>query len=183
MSGSYQENAYDDEMKVCERTHASLFLYHDSAHPHDVGDALDLLPVEMGVRGERLGYRDGVWEESRKTSPSTYWKITSENEVASRDSSRHIDWLLYQLEGRDEAWRGLLARGWRAKVAVFWESAYGDGGPTTAPSTMRRLGELEIRLWFDVYFPYEEPPRIVQAIEAYNAKQLAAVHDPDDVDA
>ena len=37
-------------------------------------------------------------------------------------------------------------------VSCYWAAASCGGGPTISPEQMRRLGALNIELWFDVYF-------------------------------
>jgi hypothetical protein len=64
---------------------------------------------------------------------------------------RHVDWILVQLEGKDDALKGLQADGHLMDVFCFWISATGQGGPTLSPAIMRRLGELEIEIGFDIY--------------------------------
>ena len=77
--------------------------------------------------------------------------VSSEGRIESRDSRRHIDYLLSLLDGKDEAVASLKAVGWKFDVFVFWESR-GGGGPMLTPSTMSRLAELGIEIGFDVYF-------------------------------
>jgi hypothetical protein len=44
-------------------------------------------------------------------------------------------------------------------LCVRWDSKSGEGGPTISPVQMKRLAELGIELWFDVYFDGEEMER------------------------
>lgn len=53
---------------------------------------------------------------------------------------------------------------WDSNI-LFWDSKWGHGGPTLDAGSMRRLGELEISLWFDVYF--SEPNREPEEVEGH----------------
>jgi hypothetical protein len=37
-------------------------------------------------------------------------------------------------------------------IACLWDSHAGHGGPTLSPDLLRRLADLGIELWFDIYF-------------------------------
>ena len=42
--------------------------------------------------------------------------------------------------------------------ACFWKSACGQGGPMISPGQVRKLGELNVELWLDIYGPDENVP-------------------------
>lgn len=62
---------------------------------------------------------------------------------------------LIGLEGKDEVFFGLVARGWEPEISVFWMSDHGHGGPVLTPPTMARLAALGTHLWIDFY---DSPP-------------------------
>ncbi len=41
-------------------------------------------------------------------------------------------------------------------IFCYWLSADGHGGPILSPAMMRRLGQLELEVGFDIYGPYNE---------------------------
>ena len=84
------------------------------------------------------------------------WFLESQGQVNSRDSGRHIDWLLDRVAPRAEAVRSLQEMGCRMEISCYWLSRSGHGGPIIPPAQMSRLVELSIELSFDFYGPYEE---------------------------
>lgn len=86
------------------------------------------------------------------------WFLTTKGRFDSRDSRRHIDWLLDQIEGKAAELRSLQAEGCRMTVSCYWAAASCGGGPMIPAEQMRRLGALDIELWFDVYFHGDDEP-------------------------
>jgi hypothetical protein len=117
--------------------------------PGTVTALLAIQPTRTQVRGDL----------PRPTSKHPYksggWFLESADHVQSRDSRRHLDWLLAQLHGKAAAIADLKDRGYLVDLCVRWDSV-GHGGPTLDPTQMRYLGELGIELWFDVYFAGED---------------------------
>ncbi|WP_165230435.1 DUF4279 domain-containing protein [Aquisphaera insulae] len=142
----------DDEYPTCARTYATLRIYPGEIDPAAITDRLEIEPSSWQRRGE-LAQRAG-----RPPNVATIngWFLESQGQVESRDSRRHIDWLLDRLVPRAEAIRSLQEKGCRMDISCYWCSRSGHGGPTIPPSQMRRLAELNIELWFDFYGPYEE---------------------------
>lgn len=81
--------------------------------------------------------------------------LSTKDVIASKDVRRHVDWILVRLDGKDDALRSLRAEGHRMDVFCYWLSASGHGGPMLSPAIMRRLGQLEIEIGFDIYGPIE----------------------------
>ena len=95
----------------------------------------------------------------------TGWSISSKGLVSSKDSRDHLDFILSKIDGADEGLMELHSRGFLIDLCVRWDSLSGHGGPTLSPVQMARLAELEIEVWFDIYFhgddfacEGEEPP-------------------------
>ena len=80
------------------------------------------------------------------------WFLTTKGRIDSRDSRRHIDWLIDQIEGKSAELRSQLDEGSRVSITCYWAAANCGGGPTISPDQMRRLGEQNIELCFDIYF-------------------------------
>ena len=51
------------------------------------------------------------------------------------------------------------------QISCFWGSRCGHGGPTLSARQTRRLADLELELWFDVYFEGDEDPAPTPANE------------------
>lgn len=140
---------YDDDYATCAETYATLRVYELA--PQVVTSALGLEPDSTQTRGDAMYPRAG--------SPLYRvdgWFMTSRGFVASRDVRRHLDWLLDRLEPCASALRDLRSAGARMDVSCFWASASGHGGPALSPKQSQRLGNLDLEVWFDVYFWDEE---------------------------
>lgn len=142
----------DDEYPTCAQTFATLLVYPGEIDPAAITDRLGIEPTGWQRRGE---VAQPVGRLSRVAAING-WFLGSRGQVDSRDSRRHIDWLLDRMEPRAEAIRSLQAMGCRMEISCYWLSQNGHGGPTLPPTQMRRLADLGIELWFDFYGPYED---------------------------
>jgi len=141
---------YDDGYPTCSRTYAGLRIYHDDLDPERITGLLGIEPSRTQVKGWVTTSRSG-----REFSPPIGgWFLSTKDVIASRDARRHVDWILERLAGKDGTLRRLQAEGNRMDVFCFWQSAHGEGGPTLSPAVMRRLGELELEIGFDIYGPH-----------------------------
>jgi hypothetical protein len=145
---------YDDAYATCARTYATLCIYPGDVDPAAITERLGVEPTTWQRRGEVARRTDGP----PRAATIDGWFLESRGQVDSRDSRRHIDWLLDRMEPKAEAVRSLQEMGCRMVVSCYWLSRYGQGGPTLSAIQMKRLGELGIELWFDIYRPAEESP-------------------------
>lgn len=136
-----------DDYPTCEETYVTLRVYHESADPASVSSALRLEPSKSQRVGESYERR-GVTRRYKLSG----WFLCSEGRVESYDTAKHLDWLLQQLQPRQQAFDTLRAQGWRIDIACLWDSHAGHGGPTFPPELLRRLADLGVELWFDIYF-------------------------------
>lgn len=143
------ETSYDDEYATCVYTHAWLRVMSEDLQPEAVTSLLDIQPTKTQVRG-------GLPRPSSK-HPYKYggWFLESKGQIQSRDSRRHLDWLLDHLHGKAAAITKLKEQGHLVDLCIRWDSV-GHGGPTLNPSHMVQLGELGIELFFDIYFAGED---------------------------
>lgn len=141
----HSEPPYDDEYATCVSTSAWLRVISETLRPEQATALLGVQPTRIQVRGELPGLTSKI--------PCKYggWFLESSGHIVSRDSRRHIDWLLQQLLGKARAIAELKAQGHIVDACVYWESA-GQGGPTLGATQMAQFGELGVELWFDVYF-------------------------------
>ncbi|QEH32954.1 hypothetical protein OJF2_14460 [Aquisphaera giovannonii] len=146
----------DDEYPTCARTYATLRVYPGDIDPAAITDRLGIEPSSWQRRDEAARRAGGP----PRLATVNGWFLESRGRVDSRDSRRHIDWLLDQLAPRAEAIRSLQERGCRMDISCYWLSRSGHGGPIIPPTQMRRLAELNIELGFDFYGPYEEDVRM-----------------------
>ena len=143
---------YDDDYATCEKTYAGLRIYHYALDPERITVLLGIEPSQIQIRGRV--HTTSIGKEFTATIGG--WFLSTKGITASRDVRRHVAWILDRLAGKDEILRSLQAEGCRMDIFCYWLSADGHGGPTLSPAIMRRLGELEIELGFDIYGPYDE---------------------------
>lgn len=146
------DEEYDDEYGTCAQTYATLCIYPGEIDPTAVTERLGIEPSSWQRQGE-LPQRD---DRPPRAATLNGWFLTSKDRIDSRDSRRHIDWILDQIEPSAGALRSLQLEGCRTEVSCFWISQSGHGGPTIPPGQMKRLADLGLVLWFDFYGPHDE---------------------------
>jgi hypothetical protein len=140
---------YDDDYPSCERTDVVLRVYPGIHDPDWVTSILDIEPTSVNRSGEQRTNSIGRILTIQKNG----WFLSSEGKVASKDTRRHLDWLLDRLSGARVGVSKLLADdGVAIDVICVWWSVSGHGGPTLSPSQMSRLASLGLDLGFDIYF-------------------------------
>ena len=140
---------YDDNYGTCADTYATLRIYHDDLDLKQISRLLNLTPTEAHRKGDtQRGRRTGHITTLRIGS----WLLRSDGAIDSRDSRRHVDWILDQLEGKAAIFETLRRQGCRTEIGCFWVSACGHGGPTLSPHQSRRLAELGLEFSYDIYF-------------------------------
>jgi Domain of unknown function (DUF4279) len=143
---------YDDDYPTCLKTYAGLRIYHDDLDPERISSLMGIAPCQTQVRGQVQTTSIG----KEFIPPIGGWFLSTEGITASRDVRRHVAWILDRLAGKDEILRSLQTEGCRIDMFCYWLSADGHGGPIVSPAIMRRLGELELEVGFDIYGPYDE---------------------------
>jgi hypothetical protein len=136
---------YDDDYATCDETFATLRIYPGTIMPDEVTRELGIGPSSTEVEGQL---------RSRRQPPSRCngWFLCSKGQITSRDSRRHIDWLLDRLLPVRDALLGLRDRGARMDVFCFWVSAHGHGGPMLSVKQMKGLVELDLECGYDMYY-------------------------------
>lgn len=131
---------YIDDYSSCERTYATLRIYPGEVSPFVVTQALGLEPTRISVKGEKSPLHVNGWF------------FSSQGTIESKDSRRHIDWLLDQVEPVAKELDALRLSGAKADISCFWESSTGNGGPTLSPEQMKRLCQMNLSVGWDVWF-------------------------------
>lgn len=140
---------YIDEYASCKETYATLCIYPGDIDPEEVTLRLGVYPSEW-QRTEEVPHHG----RTKRPAKINAWFLKSKEQVESRDSRRHIDWLLERLMPNKAAVLALQEAGAKMVVSCFWLSSQGHGGPIVSPAQMGRLAELRIELSFDFYGPY-----------------------------
>jgi hypothetical protein len=133
---------YADDWPPCRHTYATLTISSKGLAPTLISELLWLKPMS--------GHKVGDLSSRGVTETKNVWKITSRNNVDSRDCRRHIDWLLDQLDGKEMELRELQEKGAVITVVCYWESATGMGGPILGVNQMARLVHMSIDLGWDI---------------------------------
>ena len=133
---------YRDDYATCERTYATLRIYHHDLDPEHVSKSLSLIPSKTQRKGD---------EPSSPRVPKGGWFLSSKGNVTSKDTRRHIAWILDQLEPTKSNLLSLQDRGYETDIFCFWRSASGHGGPELDHELMQRLAAFRLNVGFDVY--------------------------------
>lgn len=134
---------YIDDFPSCKSTYATLRIYPRDLHPSKVTDKLNINPSDCSVANSppRAG-RQKV----------NGWFLSTKGVIHSRDSRRHIDFLLDMIEPKSKNLYELTSEGAKIDISCYWLSSSGNGGPLISPSQMKRLADLNIEVWWDVWF-------------------------------
>lgn len=143
-----QSYSYDDGYTTCVETHTTLRISSDNVCLSDVTKLLDLRPTKSFSKGEAFG-------KSQLTRKANGWFYSTKGFFQSRDTRRHLDQIIDAIEPRRDAIHALIELGFRIDICNYWVSA-GHGGPSIEYEQMRRLAELKISVWWDVYFDKQD---------------------------
>lgn len=136
----------DSNYASCKSTHAELIVYPDF-NVALFTQQLGISPTYAQNKGDLIKNTRGITRKSE----STYWCLSSEDKVLSRDIRHHLKWLLDQLYEKKFALAQLQRKkGVKMTVNCNWYSS-GAGGPTLWPEQMALLAELNLECTFDIY--------------------------------
>jgi len=138
---------YDHKYRSCSRTYSTLRIYPKDVHPDVITKLLNIKPSRTLIAGPN-GPRGRIVVSG--------WFLTTRGKLKSKDSRRHIDWLLDKIEPVSEQILSLQKQGVSMDISSFWGSASGDGGPILSPEQMARLVKMNLEVWWDVYFEGED---------------------------
>ena len=141
---------YDDAYMSCAQTYSTLRIFSDSIEPHEISAALQVEPTRSFRKGDPISVR------VPQPRPRHGWLLCTETHVTSRDTRRHVDWLLDRVEPVLESFATLTRRGAESDVYSFWVSSRGQGGPLLSPCQMQRLATLGLECSYDVYFESDD---------------------------
>lgn len=136
-----QENksTYDDNYETCYETYTTLSIYTKEINPNYITDFLNINASKIVIKDEKI--KKGV----------NGWFLSSEEEVKSKDSRRHFDWILDIIYSKKEKLCELKEKGFDISISCFWSSMNGIGGPTLSPYQLRKLSDLDIEVFFEFY--------------------------------
>ena len=127
-----------------DRVYCSLRVYRDDLDPNLVSEFLSNRP-------DRVHQKDQPYLKGGKLlAPTGAWFFFTLDRFESQMHEDHINWLLDQFDGKHDALRQLQAEGYEIEVSCYWLSVEGRV-LQLSPATMRRLSELNLVIWFDIY--------------------------------
>ncbi|NVK48484.1 MAG: DUF4279 domain-containing protein [Cyclobacteriaceae bacterium] len=137
----------DSGYESCESTYVEFLVYIDNEEASYITKVLDIVPSKSQTRGDLVENSRGL----KRTAKSTYWILSSEEKVLSKDLRHHLNWLLDQLTSRQfQLSRLQNDDAVSMTVNCLWWSR-GSGGPTLWPEQMRKLSALNLECTFDFY--------------------------------
>jgi len=136
--------SYADDCATCLETHSTLRIYPASGDADLVTALLAIAPTKTQIKSATPYRRKPAWFRSSKGL------------LDSRDTRRHIDWILDRIEPATVALNNLRCAGAKIDIFSYWVSRSGDGGPMLSPSQLKRLAAMEIEIGWDVYFAGRE---------------------------
>jgi hypothetical protein len=149
---------YDDNYSGCLRTYATLRIYPGDIHPDEVTQRLGITPSKFWVRDETLvavPEQTAEQKPAQKASPGAKavhgWFLTTHGRLDSRDTRRHVDFLLAPLLEVSAAIDSLQKQGATMDIICFWHAAPQQGGPALAPRQLRMLADLNIAIAWNVF--------------------------------
>lgn len=135
---------YDDHNSYCLRTYSTLRIFTAEQAPETVTQQLVINPTRIWHRGSN---------ETAVARRRNAWFLTSRGAVDSRDTRRHIDWLLQALVDQGGFLQGVREAGGSTDIICFWHAAgLSEGGPGLEPGQMAILAKLGVAISWNIYF-------------------------------
>src|SRR3974390_2933822 len=140
---------YNDQYPTCAETYSTLRIFSDKIPPDEITRILGIEPTRAFSKGDAYSRR----KLERK---SNGWFYSTKELSKSKDTRKHIDFILAAIDGKEDAIRSLCNQGCKIDLCSYWVST-GQGGPWLVPCQMLKLGNLGIEIWWDVYFAPKKP--------------------------
>ncbi|WDB73392.1 DUF4279 domain-containing protein [Escherichia albertii] len=140
------------EYPSCDECYASLLIYTGNTHPNEISLYLDLEPTSINIKGWII-----TPSGKKRYAKNSFWMLSTENLVNSKDIREHLDLLLYKLKPKSLNIANLqtledISMG----IDCIWRSLNWHGGPTLWPEQMKAMAELGLECAFDIYFVGDE---------------------------
>jgi hypothetical protein len=135
-----------DQYKTCENTYCSLNIYSDSISPHEISERLEISATQILEKGKTRNSKHKNIINTRNV-----WILSSENFISSNDIRIHIDWLIDNTYNKIINIRELQNIGCQMNISSYWLSRFGHGGPCLSSIQMKKISDMNLDIWFDVY--------------------------------
>ncbi|WP_113287348.1 DUF4279 domain-containing protein [Escherichia coli] len=137
------------EYPSCDECYASLLIYTGNTHPNEISIHLELEPTSINIKGDEIITLSG----KKRYAKNSYWMLSSENLVNSKDIREHLHWLLHKLGPKSSNIAKLQAlENISMGIDCTWRSLNWHGGPTLWPEQMKIMANLGLECSFDIYF-------------------------------
>ena len=139
-------------LMTCLETYANLRIFSELLHPNEISELLGLEATDTIPLNPESKYR-----VRRETN---YWGWNSRTVVSSTDNLEHVAAITQRLSGKRALLDQLREKGCEIDICCYWVSS-GQGGPLVDRSMLAALSQLDLEIWWDVYFgeesEYAEP--------------------------
>jgi hypothetical protein len=139
---------YDDDYPTCALTKSALRIFSDKTSPAEITKILKLKPTSSFQKGESFS-------KGQLFRKANGWFLDTKKSVKSKDTRRHIDFILQAIGRKHKAIELLRQRGCKLDIVSYFVSC-GQGGPALWPYQMLKLGKLGIEVWWDLSFRGED---------------------------
>lgn len=147
---------YHDDYGTCKETSTCFRIMHPDLDLAAISQQLDLVPAWTRQKGQIYG--------KRKTPHRiSIWALDTDCIITSRDTRRHLDWLLDQLEPKRDVLTQFRERGYEMDLYCMWCGLGGTGGPMLSPYQMTRMAALQLTIGFEFWYEDEDEDEATRA--------------------
>lgn len=143
------DKPYDDHYAACLRTYCTLRIYTGEKCPDKLSEILDCKPLSVWHKKE-----EGPGQANSKpfnSKPFNAWFYSSRNAIDSRESRRHLDYVLAILEGKKTQLDEYLGGQSYKDIICFWQSSGEQGGPVLNAKHAAILADFDLEISWNLY--------------------------------
>jgi hypothetical protein len=132
---------------TCLETFATLRIFSQSNDPETISSVLGIDPTDSAaIDPNARARRRREWHR---------WEWCSRYSIQGVDNLRHVRAITHLLQGKKKELEQLRSSDCEIDICCYFISS-GQGGPALDMPTLKELTELELEIWWDVYFGKEE---------------------------
>ncbi|HED06241.1 MAG TPA: DUF4279 domain-containing protein [Ignavibacteria bacterium] len=142
---------YDGNYSTCEKTDSLLRISSGKITPDEISKILNISPTEIRIKGELRNASN-----PKSINKVHCWYLGSKDFIKSKDSRRHLDWIIEKVHPSKKGFRKLQNMGAEIDICCLWESSENQGGPIMEPEQMGLLSDLGIPVWWEFWYCYDD---------------------------
>lgn len=127
----------------CSYVYAELIVYSNF---DEIKNITDIIPSYKQTKGDIIENSLG----RKRIANLDLWKLSSDNQIQSRDARSHIDYILEKIYPNKELIIKLQEHH-KMFISCVWFSSGDTGGPAIWPEQMKLLSDLNLELNFSFY--------------------------------